>query len=431
MVFVATAGGGIKAATWTAFVLDCVLHGGSGLDPGPSRSTCQQYDHGDHDRLSSVFAESGISGGSVGLVEYGAHEVATQGRPDRGWVRRALGKDFVSPNLAWQLFVEAPRSLLRFDIGMDRAEVLERAWEQAWLPTPGHLSALFAADRGRRGPLTEGFVAQQLDHPDLPLLVLNGTTVEAGCRFVTSPIRTAGGLSGQDCSHFGQIVQTPDLGLPATRGEFFAATQDLRQFLCTKHGQMDDVRLSTAAMLSARFPYVSPSGRLVLCGSDPQQSVHIVDGGYLDGSGGASAREMWDAVAADVNGYNTSSGATTCIVPYLIQIDSGYESTLPPGPAKVSEPKVPPTTEQRGRGERSVEGRNAASLAFRQDLPGTAKSDRYAILYLRAHPGSQAPLGWTLSRSSFDELERQLSSNADQLEEISSWFDASNSCDAP
>ena len=423
MVFVATAGGGIKAATWTAFVLDCVLHGGPGVDKEPSLSTCRKTNADEVDRTSSVFAASGISGGSLGLVEFATHEVESNGAPDPGWIRRVLAQDFVGPNLGWQLFVEAPRSLLRYDIGMDRGEVLERAWGLAWrAAAPSRLSDLLEKDDGFEGALDDGFLAQRAAHPELPLLLLNGTTVEAGCRFVTSPIRTSGELPGRDCSNLPQIAQTPIPGVPA-------ATQDLRQFLCTgKDGTLDDIRLSTAALLSSRFPYVSPSGRLVMCGTDPEVSVHVVDGGYLDGSGGASARELWDAVSADVDAWNTDASRTSCIVPYFIQISSGYESTLPPGEGNVSEPRVPPTTEARGRGERSVEGRNAAALAFRQDLPGTGKSDRYAILYLRAHPGAAAPLGWTLSRASVDELERQLDSNDDQLSEIASWFSDKNSC---
>src|SRR5690606_139802 len=46
----------------------------------------------------------------------------------------------------------------------------------------------------------------------------------------------------------------------------------------------EDMRLSTAVVLGARFPYVSPAGRI--------ENNYFVDGGYFDNSGAGAVHEM-------------------------------------------------------------------------------------------------------------------------------------------
>jgi hypothetical protein len=48
----------------------------------------------------------------------------------------------------------------------------------------------------------------------------------------------------------------------------------------------------------------------------------------------------------------------------------------------------------------------------------------------RAHPGVQAPLGWTLSQASIDDLREQLGipENAAALEELRTWLDGDLRC---
>src|SRR5207302_2189912 len=85
-----------------------------------------------------IFASSSISGGSLGFMEYAAH-LSGSSPPGEGpdWIGRVLGGDYVAPSVAWQLFVELPRSFVLFDHAQDRAAVLEQAWERAWGPAPG------------------------------------------------------------------------------------------------------------------------------------------------------------------------------------------------------------------------------------------------------------------------------------------------------
>lgn len=56
--------------------------------------------------------------------------------------------------------------------------------------------------------------------------------------------------------------------------------------------------------------------------------------------------------------------------------------------------------------------------------------ERYAHVYPRAHPGSAAPLGWTLSEAARADLRRELEeSNRSELAKVRRWFDLSLECE--
>ena len=83
------------------------------------------------------------------------------------------------------------------------------------------------------------------------MLVLTGTQVETGCRIAISPIRLT--PAGQTCDGV-----TGHSGAPMT--------SDVLDHLCAQDSTaLGGLRRSTAALLSARFPYISPSGRLYRC----------------------------------------------------------------------------------------------------------------------------------------------------------------------
>ena len=108
------------------------------------------------------------------------------------------------------------------------------------------------------------------------------------------------------------------------------ATRDPSDLLCLRPL---DLKLSTAALLSARFPFVNPAGRVPSqCVFEPRQAVvHGVDGGYLDTSGASPIVELMAFLAPEIEAWNAEpSHAGTCIVPFMIQIDNGFEDTSPP-----------------------------------------------------------------------------------------------------
>jgi len=56
--------------------------------------------------------------------------------------------------------------------------------------------------------------------------------------------------------------------------------------------------------------------------------------------------------------------------------------------------------------------------------------DRYVRITTRAHPGVQAPLGWSLSDASIDDLRDQLDlpANRREIDEVRTWLDGALTC---
>jgi hypothetical protein len=78
------------------------------------------------------------------------------------------------------------------------------------------------------------------------------------------------------------------------------------------------MRLSTAAHVSARFPYVSPAGTLI---RDGRVAGHVVDGAYFKNSGSASAGEILNASRGllDSAGYRLARAKDTVdVVPIVL-----------------------------------------------------------------------------------------------------------------
>jgi hypothetical protein len=415
LVFVSAVGGGIRAAYWTALVLGCLTE---------KAPPCQGA--GPRVPKRNLFAASGASGGSLGIVTYAA-------AADRGEVTSSpaihLRGDYLAPTMARMLFVDFPNSFLRLHGFDDRGAVLERAWERSWKPETTLQAGLFARRK------------------QWPLLFLNGTSVLDGCRFETSTIATssrlrhdrlAGPLVDGCLSLRHYDTQPPPHGSdyaylkPASRTWSLAGTKDLSSFLCPDK----DIRLSTAALLSARFPFVSPSGR-VRCGGGP--SAYVVDGGYWDNTATETLIELWDHLQPRLAAYNANPLSSSCLVPVLIEIDNHYLSVAGPGhDARPKEVFVPTTTLGTVRNGREADSREEAALLFsakdfapnQSALLGRQTLDRVAHFYPQAHPGIQAPLGWTLSKSAQTDLEDQVHSggNLSELKKVRSWFSGNVRC---
>ena len=453
LIIVASAGGGSRAATWTTYVMDATFH------YGVPNTACGAADR--PRAADSIFAMTGISGGSVGLATYaarqGAYDAAVGAglvtppnnlpRPDvelspdsgvnsgSGWIRQQLGVDGVAPTIAWMLFAETPWSLLRFPLGKDRAAVLEQTWEQFWWPR-------MPANPGQPGPdQPPRFFDLRQRAKTLPLMVFNGTSVESGCRLNASVLE----LGGHARTESTQRCLAPQSSSIRPDG-FLGTTIDLVDFLCAN----DDLPLSTAALLSARWPYISPSGRIEQCarGSpDPGgpatprtpppplppavPRTYAVDGGYHEGSGAATAMDLWSAIAPLVYAHNAANAAGPYIVPFAIQIDNGYDEAAGPSPAPVQNQfLVPLLTFGVAGGTASERTRQQLELVFDKPFPVGADrlacySTRYAHFDLHAHPGPEATVGWSLSNVSFDDMVQQFGSPQGQLptNTVRSWFE--------
>ncbi len=448
MVFVASTGGGIRAAYWTTAAMGCLFGFRPPSNPDGSADACAKDANVDAQR---VFAASGISGGSLGLVaEFAA-------RPDDATER--LRRDFVSPVISQLLLVDTPNAVVRLDDVDDRAVVLEHAWEDAW------------SDQAKN-PLKQDLFSWQRDHLGTkPVLLLNGATVEDGCRMAATALDTAVTapnvqqpalpLSDRSCTSLTPFLTGPTGS--GTADPSLVRTTSLYDLSCGASDEVHhDVALSTAALLSARFPVVSPTGGLYHCGTkgdgDRNARLSDVDGGAIETSGAKPLEEVFAQLApmvAATNAQRTGQG-DGCIRPRLILLDNNYVSSARTDPAG-HQLESQLLLQAKGIGGKGLTAaaRQEAALAFDHFFAGTCGSgtsttapstapdgsavtqlggggagaactDSVAYIVPSEHPGVRAPLGWTLSNVSADDMDAQLTKprgwNAGQLALARSWF---------
>jgi len=261
--FVATEGGGIRAGYWTAAVLG-ELHDKTG-----GRFT------------EHTFAISSISGGSLGATAY---DVAVANRvPNvRETATKALEYDALAPTLGSFLVPDLLQRFIPVPFIRDRARALELGWEAGW--------------RGAGTPAPEAFTTGLLDlfaknGNAIPSLFLNGAVVETGERAITS-----------NCH-----IQWPDA-------------------LDTFDELGGDLAISTATLMTARFPYISPAGTIIKaatanpatlpkCGAG-ERCAHVVDGGYFESSAAATLIQL----LATLRDHPDSKLNYLRVKPYIILI---------------------------------------------------------------------------------------------------------------
>jgi hypothetical protein len=125
----------------------------------------------------------------------------------------------------------------------------------------------------------------------LPLLVLNGTSVSNGQRILTTSLeRSYKPVAGKRC-----VIDKRD-GNCLVFPEAYHF-HDLVNPSGISGAEASDIRLSTAASNSARFPLVSPAGEVVPVKAKAPVD-RIVDGGYLENLGVLSALDLVNAINA-------------------------------------------------------------------------------------------------------------------------------------
>ncbi len=253
---VSAAGGGIRAAQWTALVLSRLQDQTNGR-------------FGEH-----LFAISGVSGGSLGAAVYASlmAEDAT-GRlasfkcaaaPEiyQACANAILDNDFLSPMVGYMLYPDMAQRFLPWKINaFDRSRAIEQAWSAAWTQTAGN------------NRLGEHFYQLWSSSPHrVPSLLLNATLVDEGNRVIASNIRID--------------------------GDTFIGAYDLfSSRLDTQH-----TSLATAVHNSARFAYVSPAG--LVNKSNGSKWGRVIDGGYFENSGVETVRDIWAKLRKDKRNPN-------------------------------------------------------------------------------------------------------------------------------
>lgn len=448
LVLVAAQGGGIRAAVWTAMVMDCVF----GPGPAPVEGSENVCADGSGDTAATrplpVFLASGTSGGAVGLAGWSARRIdLAEGVAGVPRIDDILPADYVAPDVARLLSGDLLYQLLAHHFP-DRAAVLERSLEQAWGASSGA-----GLSRGLRASYA---LANSGGQWGIPVLAFNGSAVEDGCRFVTSPVDMVVPRSLRDpgTRQMNTVTGTGDRPDDATCGtgrfatdpafvDALPRTNELIDYLCPD----EDVRLSTAGLLSSRFPYVSPTARIASgkCNNgengrmDRDVVSYITDGGVADNSGASTAAEAWAAVQP-MAATTEEARRGDCVVPLFLQIDNGVDSsgdaaTRPPN--ELTAPVGAVVT--RFGGQESLSRSEARTdFATLRTASGyrveAATSDTAWFRIAPAiQPGMDPPLGWTLSAETIRGMHNQLVSaeNAAKISRLRALLTGDLTCPAP
>ncbi len=266
-IIVAAAGGGSQAAAWTTKVMSELA--------AQIPNTPGERD-GFTDNLALI---SGVSGGSVGALFVGA---ALSGKLDDD-LRNQPSDRFSYDAVCDRTVPRRPHtplalaSLLTRQSGIDdvawalvnpdvwhvlqpffRDQIMDRGWAlERSIEERTHLQETYLSDWAA--------LAKDPEHP-FPAFIFNATSAEAGWPVALS-----------------------STGFPSSRN-LRARTRKVQNIAKLFDGNVK-LRVSTAARLSATFPYVSPAARPERGGKEPH---HLVDGGIYDNFGLLAAMDWLD-----------------------------------------------------------------------------------------------------------------------------------------
>ena len=306
-LIVAAAGGGSRAAFMTATVIGHLMD--------------REREFGDNAELTTpgrrIFAISGVSGGAFGaaVVRAAIEDSLAQSKAtppcvnlQRNWFGNPVGHldyktswrsclqllvsgDFLSPGFVGLGFRD--NFAMPYVISYDRAVLLERAWERHYNYVARDRQSI-SEQGGDCGEHAEQWLCRPFGYArDLPprawapLLLLNGTSVNTGRRIIVSDLVST--RSDGDNSRIPLYSAALDYFEMTSTG---CLAPDHLACPAAKEGANDvpklrdgpDIRLSTAALLSARFPIVSPAG-LIRAKGRPGFGDSVVDGGYFENAG--------------------------------------------------------------------------------------------------------------------------------------------------
>jgi predicted acylesterase/phospholipase RssA len=261
--FVLADGGASRSGYWTASVL--------GKLEDTTNGKFSQH----------LFCLSGASGGSVGngtflsLLKYRS-ELAAAKLSFAAGAQQYLRSDFLTYTLARTLGPDFLRPIIPLPFINDRAAALEDAMEQG---ETSFLSGKFKDSLSQLIPFSN-------NNTQLPMLCVNATRMQDGRPAVISTVSLDRATVGERLD----ILRT----LPAGK----------------------DMKLSTAVVMGARFPYLSPAGRI--------DSSYYVDGGYFDNSGAGVVNEMITGLKKYIDANSATQPYLNKLRFYIIHAQNGW-----------------------------------------------------------------------------------------------------------
>ncbi|WP_404431318.1 hypothetical protein LG299_14110 [Microbacterium lacus] len=415
VVLIAAEGGGIRAAYWTARALDELKE----------KHPCI---------AESVLVSSGVSGGSVGLVLTATG--AVNGEPalqttrdgkvreaDEAWAGLA-GPGVVGSAAAALLSGDVIASALGIHVPSfdetdgfewrDRAALIERGW-------------IAAADE-----LKEPYDASSNERTGF--MLLNSTDTNSGCRVLVGSDVFETGSAPPDCESAGDA--------PATSWWLGDECQTSLDW-------------ASAAMLSGRFPIVTPAGQMPTASGCPRDA-QLIDGGYSEGSALGTIADLGPAIMRSIQSANAEPGRENYLFPIVVYLrnSSGFDIVKPLGEL-TAEPLVPlvgfaaaaqqvtdVTWLQRISASLAnacpalpmVDGKYPAKPSDCEETNSAARKDiRNGVVVVApgTTPTVVPPLGWALSNYSIDSLEQALKVESECEKGKSAVAGASRLCELP
>jgi hypothetical protein len=388
LILVATSGGGIRAAVWTAAILG------------------QLAEIRDFVRLTRLV--TGASGGMVGAAAWLSWLSMPRGSTWRNLVG-AVSTDGLTETVSQLSLHDVPLAFLPVVNRHDRGQALECIWRESW--PGGH-----PGGQGRAG-LTLADLREREGAGELPSLVFSPMLVEDGRRLLI------GNRDLRAASDHRVVWASVSGGTGPESGIASRTAVSLSDLL---PGRWQSTPLTTAARLSASFPFVSPA--VTLPTTPPRR---VVDAGYYDNYGLELACSWLRSLCEDGDLRSRVSRAL------LIQIRDN-----------VSDLSVNPDTENRAqlRGEPGPLARGVQELTspveavlaaresvnlFRNDAQLEAltqlchlKFGRSFLLTTIFEFRGEASLSWYLAKDETDHLLEQATSHGirQKMAAIEAWL---------
>ncbi|HEX6162673.1 MAG TPA: patatin-like phospholipase family protein [Vicinamibacterales bacterium] len=347
VIVAAAEGGGIRAAYWTSLVLHHLADA-----PEPDVMFPRR-----------LFAISSVSGGSFGAAVYaGLRRDPTSAPPRAQIASEILQERFLAPMVAKLVSGDLLQWFLPMPVRtLDRSSAMETAFAAAYHEHVHHDSMVEPFTRFR-----------PVNSEDVPVMLLNNTSVQLGRRVVASPYRWP--LS--DVS----IEEQDPIDFHALTGR--------------------DVSVATAVHNTARFPYISAAGRLRA--RNGENLGHLVDGGYFENTGAETL--------LDVLRYLKQS-ASPLSVRFIVVVMLNSPPEL-----HLNDPARIPWRETASLGEvlsplRALLQTRIArgDLALRRLREAVEPGDVVEFRVCSDSGLREAPLGWQLSQEMVDVLDANVS----------------------
>ena len=344
-IIVATSGGGILASAWTARVLGELER----ANPGKFSS--------------SIRLISAVSGGSVGTMYFiNRLRKEPQLEPD------GLFDDAARSSLdavAWGLTYSDSLRTFRwyrsiFGQQRDRAQAMRNEWTRKHPVLDNEGLSFWQAGQ----TLSSG--------NKMPAIIFNSTVDETGERFLFANYK----------------VNIQKSGVDGVR-EFFGVKDFFNEFL-----RKTDIDIKTAVSLSAAFPYVSPAARADT--SDQSKWFHLVDGGYYDNYGVASALDF----LKDADANNPPNRP---IMVVLIEATPAKYYTQQARPDRSwGFQLIAPPTGLIGMWQIAARARNSASLDWMKTI-----NNNFKVVHF-VYEGEDYPTSWHLTKKQMQMIKDQL-----------------------